>query len=111
MDLATFIAEVLPEPHSITVEAYAGATGHGDSYAPPATVTPCFVDQKRRLVRDGTGSQVVSQTTVYAPLGTDAPPRSKVTLPDGQETIVISAARRTAAGVDEAPEHLEIACE
>lgn len=110
MDLLTFLAEVLPEPHTVTVEPYEGGAGYGDSYGTGVEVT-CFVDQKRRLVRAPDGSQVVSESTVYAPLDTVAPTRSRVTLPDGQTTIVISAARRTAAGVAEAPEHLEIACE
>ncbi len=110
MDLLDWLAQVLPAPHTVTVEAYAGSGPHSDTYADPVSV-PCFVDQKRKLIRAPNGSQVVSESTVYAPLDTVAPARSRVTLPDGQRTIVISAARRTAAGITEAPEHLEIACE
>ncbi len=110
MDLLSWLALVLPEPHTVDVEAYQGSGPYGDAYAAAVTVT-CFVDQKRKLIRAANGSQVISETTVFAPLDTDAPPRSRVTLPDGQTTIVIASTRRTAAGIAEAPEHLEIACE
>lgn len=103
------VLALLPSPMSVTIEPYQGATGHGDTYGEPVEV-PCWVDAKRRLVRDGTGSQVVSSSTVLAALDTVAPARSRVTLPDGQTTLVISAARREAAGLP-LPEHLEIACE
>lgn len=110
MDLVTWLAEVLPEPHTVTVELYLGSSGRGDQYGPGVEVT-CFVDAKRRLVRAANGSQVVSSSTVFAPLGTDCPPRSRVTLPDGRTALVIGTATRSAAGVDEAPEHLEITLE
>lgn len=110
MDLLTWLAEVLPEPHTITVEAYEGSGPYGDTYAAGVEVT-CFVDQKRKLVRAPDGSQVVSSSTVFAPLDTAAPPRSRVTLPDGQKTLVIGTAQRRAAGITEAPEHLEITLE
>lgn len=110
VDLVTWLEQVLPVPHTVTVEAHAGSGPYGDVYGLPYTVT-CFVDQKRKLVRASDGSQIVSESTVYAPLGTICPPRSRVTLPDGQVTLVIAAHRREAAGVAEAPEHLEIVCE
>lgn len=110
MDLVTWLGRVLPEPHTVTVEAYAGSGPYGDTYATAVTVT-CFADQKRRLIRAPDGSQVVSESTVYAPLDTVCPPRSRVTLPDGQQTIVIAAHRRDAAGLADAVEHLEIVCE
>lgn len=110
MDLETWLAQVLPEPHTVSVEAYTGSGPYGDAYAAPVAVT-CFADAKRRLIRAPDGSQVVSESTVYAPLDTVCPPRSRVTLPDGQVTLVIAAHRRDAAGLVDAPEHLEIVCE
>ncbi|GAA1026825.1 hypothetical protein GCM10009557_05890 [Virgisporangium ochraceum] len=110
MDLLTWLAQVLPEPHTVELEPYQGSSGRGDVYGDPVTVT-CFVDQKRRLVRAPNGSQVVSSTTVFAPLDTSCPPRSRVTLPDGHTALVIGTAQRRAAGVAEAAEHLEITLE
>jgi hypothetical protein len=103
------VLALLPAAHTVTVEAYTGSGPHGDVYAAAVSVT-CFVDQKRKLVRAPNGSQVISESTVYAALETAAPPRSRITLPDGQVTLVISAARRDGAGLP-VPEHLEIACE
>lgn len=110
MDLLSWLAQVLPSPHTIGLEPYLGSSGRGDLYGPAMTVT-CFVDQKRRLVRAPNGSQVVSSTTVFAPLDTTCPPRSRVTLPDGHTALVIGTAQRRAAGLDEAVEHLEITLE
>lgn len=110
VDLVTWLAQVLPDPHTVTVEPYEGSGPYGDVHGTAVTVT-CYADQRRRLIRAPDGSQVVSESTVYAPLDTVVPPRSRVTLPDGQQTIVIAAHRRTAAGIADAPEHLEIVCE
>lgn len=94
--------------HQVLVEAYAGTTGNGvKQYAPGQTVR-CFVDQKRRLVRDQRGEQVVSETTVYAPLATVAPPQSRVTLPGGRQTTVITESRRDGGGLP-TPDHVELA--
>ncbi len=110
MELVTWLVEVVGEPHTITVEPYEGSSGRGDIYGAPVQVT-CFVDQKRRLVRAANGSQVVSSSTVFAPLDTVCPPRSRVTLPDGHAALVIGTAQHRAAGVAEAVEHLEITLE
>jgi hypothetical protein len=108
VDFDEFLS-LLPDPHTVTIEAYGGSGAYGDVYGDPVPVT-CFVDQKRRVVRAPDGSRVVSSSTVYAPLDTPAPGRSRVTLPDGQTTLVISAAARRAAGLP-LPEHTEIVCE
>jgi len=108
MDFDEFLS-LLPEPHQVSVEAYQGSGGTGDVYAAPVTVTG-FVVEKRRLVRAPDGSQVVSESTVYAPPGTVAPPRSRVTLPSGDVTLVITAPLLDGAGLG-LPDHREIACE
>lgn len=96
--------------HQVTIEPFLGTTGYGeDEYGPPVTVA-CFVDAKRRLVRNAEGSEVVSETTIYGPLGTVAHARSRVTLPDGRTPIVINALDRDGGGLP-VPSHLEIVCE
>jgi len=101
----------IPTPAAIVVEAYAGSGGLGTLYAAPVTVTPCVIEDTRRLVRvqtqDAAGAEQLSSTTVWAPLATTAPPDSRVTLPDGRVTRVLAASRVTAAGHD-LPEHLEL---
>lgn len=103
MDLPDFLLV-----HQVVIEAYAGTTGNGvKQYAPPATVD-CFVAAKRRLVRDPRGNQVVSETTVVARLDTIAPPESKVILPDGRTTTVITQSRADGGGLP-TPDHVELA--
>ena len=109
MDLTELLDELVVS-HTITIEPHAGSGPYGDTWGPGVQVSPCFVDQSRRLLRDPGGSRVISGSTVYAPLGTVCPDRSRVTLPDGQQTLVISTARRDGGGLD-VPEHLEISCE
>lgn len=92
--------------HSVTVEPYLGASAYGPRYGLPVTVT-CFLDQQTRMVRQADGTQVSSSSTVYAPLATDAPAQSRVTLPDGRQTTVIAALRRNGGGLP-VPSHLEI---
>ncbi len=98
--------------HTITIEPYAGQGGDGgDLYGAPVEVR-CFVDAKRRRVRSpatttGTGDEVLSEATAYAPLATVAPPNSRVTLPDGTVSRIIAALRRDGGSLP-VPSHLEI---
>lgn len=105
-----FCTQCLPEPHTIRVEAYRGAGSTGPVYVQPVTVTPCYCDDKRRLVRASDGDQVISEITVYAPPGTVAPPGSRIMLPGGRVTTVITIAARDAAGLP-LPKHVEIVCQ
>jgi len=100
----------LPQPHTVTVAAYRGDGAYGPVYDPARQVQPCFVDDARRLVRAADGSQVVSEATVYAPADTVAPAGSRLTLPTGRVTTVITAKALTAAGLL-LPEHVELMCE
>lgn len=111
VDWAEFVEQLLPEPHTVTVEAFNGAGAFGDVFSTPAEVFPCFVDHKRKLVRvqtqDAAGHEVVSSTTVFAPAGTVAPAGSRVTLADGTTSRVLAAAGRDPAGAD-LPAHVEL---
>lgn len=91
---------------TVTVEAYEGEGAYGPIYAPPVTVR-MLVDHARRLVRDSTGAEVTSETTLRAPLSTRAPAHSRVTLPGGTTSIVITA-RAHDGGRLPVPSHLEI---
>ncbi|MDN5858085.1 MAG: hypothetical protein L0H84_05625 [Pseudonocardia sp.] len=93
--------------HTVTVEPYLGASGHGPRYG-PAVVLPAFVDQVRRTVRDSAGRVVTSDTTVYVQL--DVPvavtPEARVTV-DGHVVEVAGVKRRDGAGLP-TPDHIEI---
>lgn len=110
MDWADFIAAHIPEPATISVEAYQGSGAYGPIYAAPADVTPCVVEQTRRLVRvqtqDAAGQEQVSSTTVYAPPGTVCPPGSRVTW-NGRTSRVLARSDISAHGLP-LPEHAEL---
>ena len=114
MDWAEFAAQLLPQPHTVTIQAYEGTGSIGPVYAAGVTVTPCIVEDTRRTVRvqtqDAAGREAVSSTTVYVPPATTAPPGSLVTLPSGRTAEVLAASTLDAAGWD-LPEHLELALE
>lgn len=95
---------------NVTIERFLGSTGHGPTYAAPATVA-AFVDQGAKLVRNPQGDQVVSSTRVFLPSTTDAVPLgSRVTLPaayGGTRASVLGVALHLAPGLP-VPEHLEV---
>lgn len=92
--------------HTVTVEPYLGQSAAGPRYGPAMPIR-CFVDDSRRLVRNETGEQVVSESTVLCRLDVAAPPKSRVNV-FGREAFVIIAKRRDGAGLP-TPDHLEIA--
>ncbi|TYB50238.1 hypothetical protein FXF51_56780 [Nonomuraea sp. PA05] len=93
--------------HTVIVEPFEGNGPIGPEYG-EQTVVRCFVEEKRRLVRDAAGVEVVSETTIYAPLDTVCPAESRVTV-NGRATVVIVSARRDGGGLP-TPDHLEVAC-
>jgi len=95
--------------HTVTVKARNGSTGLGPTYTDPATVA-CFVEDKRRLVRDADGAQVVSETTLYAPTGAadTLTVGALVTLPSGRIATIITTATLTSGELD-LPDHVEAA--
>jgi hypothetical protein len=90
------IARLFTDP--VSVETYEGETATGPRYAPAVDVA-CFVNDARKLVRAATGEEVISETTLYAPLSTvdSWPAGSRVTL-NGRTATVIVAYRRDSAG-------------
>lgn len=93
--------------HQVTVEPYDGASGAGPLYGTPVTVR-CWLEQKTRMVRAPDGREVTSSTRFYCRLdAVNAPPESRVTLPDGRTTTVIEQLRHDSGGLP-LPEHLEV---
>lgn len=96
--------------HTVTVEPYEGTGSYGPIYGAPVLVRG-FLDERTRLVRAPSGDEVTSSSTVYCRLdAVSAPPKSRVTLPDGRTTTVIQALRRDGGGLP-TPDHLEVQLE
>lgn len=91
--------------HQVLVEPLAGEGPFGSEYGEQTPVR-CFVDAKRRLVRDAEGAEVVSETTIYMPLDTTCPAGSRVIVGDRASTVITSA-RRDGGGLP-TPDHLEV---
>lgn len=93
--------------HTVSVETFLGTGAAGDLYSDPATV-PGWLEDKRRLVRDKDGQEVVSMTqfmcdNAHLPLFA---PDTRVTLPN-RKAFVIGVGNYT-SGALELPDHLEI---
>lgn len=98
--------------HTTDVARFAGDGPEGDSYDTTQTAVPCFVSEKRALVRAPNGEQVVAETTVYYPKTTaDIPPGSLVTVgaPFTARTSTVLATSRHDGGGQPTPDHLEVA--
>lgn len=78
--------------HKVTVEEYEGSGAYGDVYGPPVEVR-CLLSEQTRLVKAADGSDTVSGASYIADLEHRPPLGSRVTLPDGRETTVISVDR------------------
>lgn len=101
--------------HTATVETFTGTDGYGrDQFAGIITLSPaseygCFVEQKRRMVRDKDGAEVISETSLYAPPAV-APlctPGSRVII-RGVESRVITASLFDSGDL-ELPDHTLVA--
>lgn len=65
---------------SVVVQTRSGGGSYGDTLADPVTV-PCLIEETRRMVRDASGQQVVSEATLTLH------PHSRVTPEEGSPTI------------------------
>jgi hypothetical protein len=83
---------------TVELKTLTGGGTYGDHFAAPVT-KKAFVNDGRKLVRDSTGTEVVSETTLYGPIGDvdDYKPGSEVTV-NGRTAFVITAMRRDSAG-------------
>lgn len=78
--------------HTVTVEAYLGSSSKGDLYAAPEAVR-CLIDETTRQVTSPGGQIVTSGSSYITRPDHRPPPNSRVTLPDGRPTKVITIAR------------------
>ncbi|MER6832708.1 hypothetical protein ABT320_01740 [Streptomyces cellulosae] len=78
--------------HQVTVEPYLGSGSKGDVYGPPERVR-CLIDEKTQQVISPGGQTVTSGSSYIARPDHRPPPNSRVTLPDGRRTTVITVAR------------------
>jgi hypothetical protein len=92
--------------HTVTVEAYAGDGAHGPVYA-AATAVACLLTEATTLVRAPDGREVASSATYITPPDHDPPPGSRVTLPGGRITTVITV-RRAGVGIAAVPSNTEV---
>ena len=79
---------------TVTVATNQGAGAYGPDLADPVAVVGVMVSAKRRFVRNSDGNEVVSETSLLAELEHVAKftGGSVVTLPNGTNTTVITAA-------------------
>ncbi|MEV7011546.1 hypothetical protein [Streptosporangium sp. NPDC051022] len=91
--------------HQVLVEPFTGEGPYGPELG-EQTLIRCFIDHKRRLVRNAEGAEVVSETTVIMPLDTVCPAGSRVIIGDRASTVITSA-RRDGGGLP-VPDHLEV---
>lgn len=93
--------------HTLTVEPYLGASGHGPAYG-PAVHLPAFVEQHRRTMRNADGRVIASDTVAYVQL--DVPvavtPEARVKV-DGRPAEVVEVKRHDGRGLP-TPDHIEI---
>lgn len=66
-------------PHTVRVRAYRAGGGMGPRHEQPVTIAAEVID-KRELVRDANGNEVVSSSRVTVPLETDVTLGSLVTV-------------------------------
>lgn len=101
--------------HTVTVEPFLGTSGYGeDMFGPASTLSPdtengVFLDDSRKLVRDATGEQVVSESTLYTYPTAAAlfNPGARVTSSAGVVSRVIRANVNDSGSLD-LPDHVAV---
>lgn len=91
--------------HSVSVEAYLGATGRGPTYGAAATVK-CFKQNVQKLIRTPSEGQVLSTATLYVNPDVNIPLFSRVTL-DGRTATVLTVKILDGGGF-RVNDHLEV---
>ncbi|WP_313816350.1 hypothetical protein [Citricoccus sp.] len=94
--------------HQATVRTLQSGGAWGDTFAPDRAAR-CFIDETRTLVRDGTGAEVISETTLTTPPEYDGwfLPGSEVDLPKRTATVIKAGLANS--GPLDLPDHLEVA--
>lgn len=92
-------------PHTADIEPYIGAGATGPVYGPAVTVR-CLREDTRRLVRNPSGGEAVSSTTLWCPPGTAAPVDSRVTI-GGRAATVITTTNHDGGSLP-VPSHVEV---
>jgi hypothetical protein len=92
---------------TVSVQTYQGVGPLGPVRAAAVDVA-CYVNDARKLVRNSTGDEVISETTLYAPLSTYATftIQSLVTV-NGRTASVLTVYKRDSAGPASA-HHVEV---
>lgn len=104
--------------HTVTVSPYLGTGSYGPRFGPEVVLRPedgtgVLVDETVRMVRASDGTEAVSSTTIVARTSQADLLRvgSRVKLPSGDTTTVLSSSVATMPGLEGMPEHLEAALE
>lgn len=97
--------------HVVTIARYTGSDAHGDTYA-SGIESAAFVDDRRKLIVNASGAEVVSSAAVFLPSTVpDVPLDSMVTLPTNfgsRQCRVIQVSVKDAGG-QPTPNHVELA--
>lgn len=96
--------------HTVTIEPHLGENGYGQDVWGPGVPVTGWLEQKTKNVRASDGSETVSSSQFHCDLDVSAPERSRATLPDGSQTLVISAGRMD-GGTLPLPSHLVVSFE
>jgi hypothetical protein len=73
--------------HTASVEPYEGSGAYGDVYGAPVAL-PCYFEAERKIVRDAEGDEAVAEATIYADLGDEIKPGSRVTVNGYSSTVI-----------------------
>ncbi|MEV4335763.1 hypothetical protein [Streptomyces sp. NPDC049590] len=92
--------------HTVTVEEYLGSGSKGDLYGPPTPVR-CLLEDRIQMVVSPGGETVTSSSSYITRLGHRPLPKTRVTLPDGRRTTVITVARPD-GGALPVPSHTQV---
>jgi hypothetical protein len=96
--------------HTVTVRPYLGQSSTGKVYGPEFTLQ-CMAQGRRRMVRNGQGSEVLSTLTLLAAPGqAEAIPVGSQVLWQGDTTDVLTSTNQDSGGLG-APDHTEVTCE
>lgn len=93
--------------HTIRVEQFLRQDEDGADVYGPAVSMVAFVEETNRVVRNTDGAEVVSTAQAYIPAGTVVETDSRVTLPSGRRTQLISIERHDSAGLG-LPDHVTL---